>query len=141
MNTPELASSSAASEAHEASAAAPAASIPFLRHESTGLESSGMGVGNALVIVFLCAALGVWFLRRYVRARGAAAPAALGRVFGGASARSLAVLESTRLTAKASAHVVQWNDRQWLVVCTDQSATVVGQAPLVGAAQDAEARP
>ena len=138
MNTSGQAASGVASEAREASAAA---SIPFLRHESTGLESPGMGVGNALVIVFLCAALGVWFLRRYVRARGAAAPAALSRVFGGASARSLAVLESTRLTTKASAHVVQWNDRQWLVVCTDQSATVVGQAPSTSAAPSAEATP
>lgn len=138
MNTSGQAAASAASAASEASAAA---SIPFLRHESAGLDSPGMGVGNALVVVLLCAALGVWFLRRYVRARGAAAPAALGRVFGGAAARSLAVLESTRLTTKASAHVVQWNDRQWLVVCTDQSATVVGQAPSASATPDAGATP
>ena len=138
MNTSGQAASGAASAAPEASAAA---SIPFLRHESAGLDSPGMGVGNALVVVFLCAALGVWFLRRYVRARGAAAPAALGRVFGGAAARSLAVLESTRLTTKASAHVVQWNDRQWLVVCTDHSATVVGQAPSASATQDTGTTP
>ena len=47
MNTSGQAASSAASEASAA------ASIPFLRHESAGLDSPGMGVGNALVVVFL----------------------------------------------------------------------------------------
>ena len=136
MNAAGPTASGVAVDASEPSAAA---SIPFLRHERGGFESSGMGVGNALVIVLLCAALGAWFLRRYMQARGTVAPAGLGLVFAGAAARSLKVLESTRLTPKASAHVLQWQGRQWLVVCTDHSATIVDQAP--GASAPAHAGP
>jgi hypothetical protein len=117
--------SAAAAELVPASTAASA--IPFLRHD-TALESTGMGVGNALVTVLVLAAVGLWFAHRLGWLRRNRGGVALQRLFG-TSGNSLRVLESTRLTPKASAHVLQWGGKQVLVVCTDHSATLVAESP------------
>jgi flagellar biosynthesis protein FliO len=39
----------------------------------------------------------------------------------------LRVLQSARLTSRASVHVVRWDDTEWLIGCTDRELTVIGQ--------------
>ncbi|HEX7640392.1 MAG TPA: flagellar biosynthetic protein FliO [Burkholderiaceae bacterium] len=130
----------AASPASEAASAVPAAAsaIPFLRHDDAAWDTPGMGVGNALVAVLLVAAAAAWLAHRAGWLRRGASGAVLQRAFRPASGDGLRVLESTRLTPKASAHVLQWAGRRVLVVCTDQSATVVAQEPCAPAAPEVQ---
>lgn len=120
-------SASAGASSDAVSASAPA--IPFLRHDNAALEPGGVGVGNALLVVLAVGALGLWLVRRFAAARRGGAPLGLPQMFGAAAARAVTLVESTRLTPKASAHVLQWKQRQWLVICTDQGTTVVAQDP------------
>lgn len=102
-----------------------ASAIPFLRPGEARWESSGLGVGNALVTVLLLAVAGFWIAHRLGWTRRSQGSVALQRMFGTPAGDGLRVLESTRLTPKASAHVLQWAGKRVLVVCTEHSATVV----------------
>ena len=141
MTASDLAASQPASGATSAPepASTAASAIPFLRHDSTQWESSGMGVGNALVTVLLLAAAGFWIAQRLGWTRRSRGSVALQRMFGASEADGLRVLESTRLTPKASAHVLQWAGRRVLVVCTEHSATVVAEDATAGAPAPGEA--
>lgn len=98
-----------------------------------GSEAGGLapGAGRALVMSGL---LGVALLVGGVavrRRRGVSADAARrlpwSRWLAPASgARPVRCLHSTRLTARASVHLLRWDDREWLVGCTDASVTVIG---------------
>lgn len=37
----------------------------------------------------------------------------------------LRVVQSARLSARASVHVLRWGEREWLIGCTDQQLTVL----------------
>ena len=139
MTDADLAASQPASAAAAAPASAGASAIPFLRHDDTRWESTGVGVGNALVTVLLLAAAGFWIAHRMGWTRRGQGGAALQRVFGAPSGEGLRVLESTRLTPKASAHVLQWGARRVLVVCTEHSATVVAEDTTAAATPAASA--
>lgn len=130
-----------ASQPAAAAASTAASAIPFLRHEDAGWESSGVGVGNALVTVLLLAAAGFWLAHRAGWTRRSGGAAALQRMFGAPAGGGLRVLESMRLTPKASAHVLEWSGKRVLVVCTDQSATVVAQDVATGAPAPGEGAP
>ena len=129
MNSSDLVASQPASAAVTAPEAAPSAAtaIPFLRHSEAGWESSGLGVGNALMTVLLLAVAGFWIAHRLGWTRRSQGSVALQRMFGAPAGNGLRVLESTRLTPKASAHVLQWAGKRVLVVCTEHSATVVAE--------------
>ena len=117
-----------------APSAAFAASLPLRRDHQPDWASSGIGLGNAFVVVAIVAAFAFWLLRR--RAAGARPLAGIGFARAGAGGDALKVVHSTRLTAHASAHVLDWAGGQWLVVCTEGGATVVSRRP-----QDAGAPP
>ncbi len=119
----------AASEASGVASVAPDQSLHFLRKTDAD-EANGIGVANAFVVVLVLAGFAFWWLRR----RGYGQPAApragdtpWQRLVRGPQAGGLQVLQSTRLTPKASAHVLQWGDGRWLVVCNDGATTVVAQ--------------
>lgn len=140
MTASDLAASQPANSAASAPelASAAASAIPFLRHDGSQWESSGVGVGNALVTVLLLAAAGFWIAHRLGWTRRGRGGVALQRMFGAPEGEGLRVLESTRLTPKASAHVLQWAGKRVLVVCTEQSATVVAEDAAGGAPAPAE---
>ena len=140
MNPNDLAASrpslAAAPDSSGAARVAPDATLHFLRKDDVPADTNGIGVVNAFVVVLLLAGLAFWILRRGGFARlGAprAGPGAWPRLLRLPEGAGLKVLQSTRLTQKASAHVLEWEHRRWLVVCNDGSTTVVasqaGDAP------------
>ena len=135
MSDPVASASTVAAASAPASGLAFAQALPLRREHDSSFDAPGLGLVNAFVVVAIVAAYALWLLRR--RAVGAGMPAGAGgatppiglqRLFG-ASAGGLRVLQSTRLTGHSSAHVLAWKGGEWLVVCTDQSATVVSHAP------------
>jgi hypothetical protein len=113
------------SAASSPQAVAAASAIPFLRRDPHDADASG--AGGALVAVLLLAAAGAWLAHRAGWLRRGGGATRLRRLLAPTSAAGLRVLGSTRLTPKASAHVLQWEGRRVLVVCTDHAATVVAR--------------
>jgi hypothetical protein len=108
------------------------ADLPLKRESSqapAGSRAATPFVLAATLLVFGGAAL----LRRYSRAaKGQPATdrslaAWLRRFSPSAQEHSLRVLQSARLTARASVHVLKWDGREWLIGCTEQGVTVMGQ--------------
>ncbi len=129
---PFLGAAPAASGASGVASLAPDAAPHFLRKDDAA-ESNGIGVFNAFGVVLVLAGLAFWLLRRRGFAqRGGDAP--WQRLLRAPEGGGLKVLQSTRLTQKASAHVLEWGQGRWLVVCNDGATTVV-------ASQDADAPP
>jgi hypothetical protein len=111
---------------------APESSLHFLRKDEAGAEANGVGAVNALAVVLLVAGLLFWFLRRLGVARaGVSAGNGTGwqRMLRLPEGGNLKVLQSTRLTPKASAHVLEWGQGRWLIVCNDGATTVVASQP------------
>lgn len=137
MNPNDLSASQGASSATVAASGAagvsPEATLHFLRKDETGAEANGVGAVNALVVVLLVAGLLFWLLRRLGIARsgvpGGSSAAGWQRVLRLPEGGGLKVLQSTRLTPKASAHVLEWGGGRWLVVCNDGTTTVVASQP------------
>ena len=110
--------------ASTASGVATDSTLHFLRKDDAA-ESNGIGVVNAFAVVLVLAGLVFWMLRRrgFAQRRGGEAP--WQRLMRGPESGGLKVLQSTRLTQKASAHVLEWGQARWLVVCNDGATTVV----------------
>ena len=133
---PLLAAAPAASGASGVESVAPDSALHFLRSDDAP-ASNGIGVVNAFAVVLVLAGLAFWVLRRrgYAQAgvpRGG--DTSWQRLLRGPEGGGLKVLQSTRLTQKASAHVLEWGQGRWLVVCNDGATTVV-------ASQDTDATP
>jgi hypothetical protein len=94
-------------------------------------ESSQAPAGGRAGVPFVFGAAAV--LRRHSRgAKGGPAmdrslAAWLRRFSPSAQEHSLRVLQSARLTARASVHVLKWDGREWLIGCTEQGVSVMGQ--------------
>ena len=108
------------------------ADLPLRREPSQALavgRAPALVVLAAIMLVFVGGAL----LRRQGRAvgRGPAVAVRLAswlRTLSPAEPkRTLRVLQSARLTARASVHVLQWDGREWLVGCSEQGMTVMGR--------------
>jgi hypothetical protein len=107
------------------------ASLPLRRDE----PAPGPGLGplrSAGLAVALAALFGGAIL---LRGRGATSgrpaarlrwPAWLG-LQAGATTRPMRVVQSQRLTPRASLHVVEWDGREWLVGCSEQGISLVAQ--------------
>jgi hypothetical protein len=118
--------------------------LPLRRETETSAGSSPQGA----ILVALILALAAAVLLRARRRRPALPPAGENRRRGwlswlpGALARPpLQVLHSTRLTPRASVHVLVWDDKEWLVGCTEQGVTMLGQRPSPAAAEEASPGP
>ena len=118
--------------------------LPVRRDDSLAWQTGGVGVFGALAMVMLILALGVWWLRRGGWAQVAGNDAAGGggwrRLMAARAATPLRVIESARLTPRSSVHVVQWHGREWLLGCTEQGITVIGQQPAPAASSPVAAR-
>lgn len=102
------------------------ASLPLIR-DTDAQHAGGEARWAALLVLAALAGAGTVCVRRS-RARSQGTGRASGP-FGwtAMSANKPArVVQSLRLTPKASAHVVQWQGREWLIACTDQALTVLG---------------
>lgn len=112
-----------------------------LRRDDPG---AGPLVRSLAVSAVLIAILGAVLLRRR-RSGTPRAPGSLpglgwlARVGPGMPAASLQVLGSTRLTPRATVHVLRWDGDEWLVGCTDQGMTILGRRDRHGSAAVADA--
>jgi hypothetical protein len=131
--------------------------LPLKRDGVAGKDAGWTWARGFSVVVTLAILVGTVFLRWRRRSSAAA------RTERGCSAwpswlrptqtgRSLRLLQSARLTARASVHVLQWNGREWLVGCSEQGIAMLGSgavptderrqaAPDIGFATDAEEGP
>ena len=100
-------------------AAAASAPIPFKPVHADEASSMG-GAWFALVVVLAVAAAAAVLLRR----RGQGLPR-----LGVGSARSMQVIESTRLGERTRLAVVRWHGRELLLAHGDQHATVLAEQP------------
>jgi hypothetical protein len=87
---------------------------------------------SAMVFLLLgIAAMVAWRLRARAGAGSDARGGALARwlraLAPGASDAPVRVVQSIRLTPRASLHVLRWDDREWVVGCTDSAVTVIGE--------------
>jgi len=107
--------------------------LPLRRDGDRGLAGAApSGVGALVWLVIAAAAAGLWWkvrgwTRRVGADQGSGQGALLRNLFSGPGQRPLEVLHSTRLTPRASVHVLRWKGREWLVGCSDQSVTVIGE--------------
>lgn len=121
-------------EVRAASAPIPLA-LPVRREDSSVWQTGGVGVFGAFATVMLVLGLVAWWLwrsRLSQIAGNAGEPVAGGRwrrLMAARATPQLRVVESARLTPRSSVHVVQWNGQEWLVGCTEQGITVIGQSP------------
>jgi hypothetical protein len=92
---------------------------------------AGAGVGGVVLLVVLLAASG--FALVHIR-RSMAAPRATRawrsgwfRWFAASrAAGGVRLVQSVRLTPRASVHVVRWDDKEWLIGCADDSVQILG---------------
>lgn len=113
-----------------------------LKRESSQVPARGRAVAPFVLAATMLVFGGAALLRRYSRAaKGQPATdrslAAWLRRLTPSQEQSLRVLQSARLTARASVHVLKWDGREWLIGCTEQGVTVMGQR--VSAASQAAA--
>jgi hypothetical protein len=108
-------------------------SLPLRRDGDPGVSSGGVSVPKLAVMVLMLAVVGTavaWARRQGTDRCSIGAerrPAWLSRLFPVTSAAPLRVLQSARLTTRASVHVLQWDGKEWLVGCTEDGMTVIGQ--------------
>nr|EUJ15104.1 hypothetical protein RSP673_07565 [Ralstonia solanacearum P673] len=101
-------------------------SIP-LRREAEAEHGAISGTPQLLVVVAVLGALLWWSLKRFranasQESRPGIWPVRPTGRFGGGGLR---VVNSSRLTSKASLHVVDWDGQQWLVGCTENGLFVL----------------
>lgn len=104
--------------------------LPLRRDGDPDTSDRGWATVSASLVVLLALG-GAVALQRRGASRGAGAGWA--GLLGRRGSAALRVVHSTRLTNRASVHVVAWGPEEWLVGCTDQAITVLGsrlpQAP------------
>ena len=103
------------------------------------MGNDGPSALRAFSLVLLLMGLAYWALRRVQKARGGTstqtqAPWMKWLAAGGAE--GMRVIQSSRLTAKASVHILHWDDKEWMVGVTDQGIALLGQRSLSGQAID-----
>lgn len=107
------------------------ASLPLVRRGDSPL--TGGGAHWAALVTLAALALAATFAVRLRRRAGGQGTSALARLpfgLGGATTDDNArLVQSMRLTPKATMHVVQWDRREWLIACTDQTVAVLGERP------------
>ncbi|PCE23740.1 hypothetical protein BWP39_29105 [Paraburkholderia acidicola] len=103
------------------------ATLPLVR--DSGFASGGVDARwLALLGVLVCIAC---FVATKLRSRRMSGASTANRRtwaarFGMASTDNpLRVVQSVRLTQRASVHVVRWGEREWLIGCTDQHLSVL----------------
>ena len=109
-------------------------SIP-LRRESETERGEISGVPQLLVVVAVLGALLWWLLKRFrpttpQENRSGVWPV---RVTAHPGSGGLRVIKSSRLTSKASLHVIDWDGQQLLVGCTENGLSVLSTRPEHGA--------
>lgn len=108
------------------------ASIP-LRREAEADGSAMFGTTQLLMVVAVLA-VSTWGLSRWLRSRASSAESRptgwLGRFAGRSGIDAAQVVSSSRLTGKASLHVVEWDRQQWLIGCTEHSVSVLAKRPV-----------
>lgn len=110
-------------------------SAPPLQRETHPITSNpGSGAYRAVFLILFLTALFGWvrWKQQFVRRSGSSATIRNWRTWliTPANVTNLKVVQSTRLTPRASAHVLQWDGKEWLVGCTERSITVLGQRNL-----------
>lgn len=105
-----------------------------LKREAETATGGGRAVAGLSLSVAILVLAGAAVLRWKAGVRPPASSGAarglgawLHRAGAGVAAERLRVLQSARLTAHASVHVVQWDGRDWLLGCTEQGMTVIEQ--------------
>lgn len=100
-------------------------SLPLRRGGDADWQGSGMGSFGAMSVVLAVALLLAWVL---ARRRGVAiGGGALRGLWTPAAPATLRVLQSTRLGAKTSLHVVSWDGREWLVGSGEAGVTLIAR--------------
>ncbi|RAN48422.1 hypothetical protein RB25_11595 [Herbaspirillum rubrisubalbicans] len=100
-----------------------------LRHDPE--ISTDAALFQALAIIVLLVILAAFLVWRQRRNRGrTSAHWAKWLKVKNVSMR-LCLVQSTRLTPKSSVHVVQWDHKEWLLGCSEQGITLLGQRSVV----------
>lgn len=103
-------------------------SIP-LRRETETEHGAISSTPQLLVVVAVLGTLLWWLLKRFRSNASREERSGIwpSRSMGRTGHGGLRVVNSSRLTSKASLHVVEWDGQQWLVGCTDSDLSVLGK--------------
>ncbi len=108
------------------------AGLPLRRSTAPDVPR-GTLLGFALLCASALAVAGVVLLRRRLHASLALPDSARAdgwlRWLPGALPSQLRVLQTIRLTGRASVHVLRWDEKEWLVGCAEHGMTILGQRP------------
>lgn len=110
------------------------ASLPLRRDGGTLADSTGVGALRGGFLVLLLLGGGSWCLWRWLLARRSQPESSIKEwrkwLFAAVPSSGVKVLESTRLTTRASLHVVQWDGKEWLVGCTEHGLNLLAERPI-----------
>jgi hypothetical protein len=126
------------------------ASLPLRRGPDESWRPTGGGGAGIALLAILLVGVVTWAAWRRSRASPgmrASVSESNGtrgwkRLLSVPSGDDLRVARSARLTPRASVHVVQWNEREWLLSCTDSAVVVLGERDISrdGSARDGSTR-
>lgn len=104
------------------------ATLPLKRGAEGTLASSGTSFLTFAVVVGGLAAAAIWLTRQRKRTAqdAQAGPDWLQRLLPPRTPAGIRVLQSSRLTPKASLHLVHWNGQEWLLGCSDHGISTIG---------------
>jgi hypothetical protein len=110
------------------------ADLPLRRDVGPAMGSGHPGRAGAVLLVLLAlAGAAILHGRKRLLPSGSTGERKLATWLRGwapaAPGDRLRVLQSVRLTSRASVHVVRWDGKEWLVGCGDQGVSVLGQRP------------
>lgn len=106
-------------------------SIPLRREDAPAFADRGSSVFQFMTVLVLFATAAFWLMKKKGVKPASSSIAFWLKGFGASpSAKALQVVQSTRLTAQASLHVVQWDGKEWMVGCTDQGLSILANRVL-----------
>lgn len=105
-------------------------SIP-LRRETDTKHGAISSAPQLMVVVAVLGTLLWWLLKRFRPSASQESRPGIWpvRIMGRTGGGGLRVIQSSRLTSKASLHVVEWGGDQLLVGCTESGLSVLGNRP------------
>lgn len=102
-----------------------------LRREADAEHGAISGAPQLMVVVAVLGTLLWWLLKRFRPSASQESRPGIWpvRIMGRTGGGGLRVIQSSRLTSKASLHVVEWGGDQLLVGCTENGLSVLSKHP------------
>jgi len=111
------------------------ATLPLRLDSGNGFTNSGSAIVPFIAVIGTLAATAFWLAKRKARmeknhSTNGTRLQWLKWAISSPSSQNFRVQQSSRLSPKASLHLVHWNDQEWMLGCTDHVVTLISSRPL-----------